>query len=75
MHTVRHLRNELWMPTLLTRQHRAVWQAEGAKDMEQRVAERTRKLATGHQVAPLPNNTLAALDRLKREGEAELSKK
>ena len=75
MHTVRHLRNELWMPTLLTRQHRAVWQAEGAKDMEQRVAERTRELATGHQVAPLPNNTLAALDRLKREGEAELSKK
>jgi trimethylamine--corrinoid protein Co-methyltransferase len=73
-HTVRHLRNELWMPRLLTRQHRELWQQGGAKDLGQRVGERTRELAEGHQVPPLPDKTLAALERMKREGEAELTR-
>jgi trimethylamine--corrinoid protein Co-methyltransferase len=73
-HTVRHMRNELWMPSLLTRQHRDVWQTEGAKDMAQRVGERVQGLVEGHQVPPLSDEILAALDRLKREGEAELTK-
>ena len=74
-HTVRHMRDELWMPGLLTRQHRDVWKAEGAKDMAQRVGERVRDLVESHQVPPLPDKTLAALERLRREGEAELTKK
>jgi trimethylamine--corrinoid protein Co-methyltransferase len=73
-HTVSHMRDELWMPQLLARQHRDVWQAEGAKDMAQRVRERVWELAESHQVPPLPDRTLAALERLKREGEAELTK-
>ena len=74
-HTVSHLRKELWMPSLLTRQHRAVWQMDGSKDMSQRVAERARALATDHQVPPLPDKVLEALTKLKRAGEAELTKK
>jgi trimethylamine--corrinoid protein Co-methyltransferase len=74
-HTVSHLRKELWMPALLTRQHRAVWQMDGGKDMSQRVAERTRALATDHQVAPLPDKVLEALQKLKRAGESELTRK
>lgn len=73
-HTVRHMRSELWMPELLARQHRDIWLAEGAKDMAQRVGERVRELVESHQVPPLPGKTLAALDRLKRESEAELTK-
>jgi trimethylamine--corrinoid protein Co-methyltransferase len=73
-HTVRHMRDELWMPGLLTRQHRDVWQAEGARDMAQRVRERVQGLVEGHQVRPLPDEILAALESLKREGEAELTK-
>jgi trimethylamine--corrinoid protein Co-methyltransferase len=72
-HTVRHMRNELWMPQLLARQHRDVWQAEGAKDMGQRVAEGVREIVDSHQVPPLPGDTLAALERLKLKGEAELT--
>jgi trimethylamine--corrinoid protein Co-methyltransferase len=74
-HTVSHLRKELWMPTLMTREHRAVWEMAGAKDMGQRVAERAQQLATDHQVPPLSGEVLEALQRLKREGEAELTKK
>ena len=74
-HTVRHFRGELWMPGLLTRQHRDLWQRDGAKDMAQRVGERVRELVEGHQVAPLPDGTLATLERLRQNGEAELAKK
>jgi trimethylamine--corrinoid protein Co-methyltransferase len=73
-HTVRHMRQELWMPELMARQHRDVWQAEGAKDMAQRVRERLHDLIDSHQVRPLPDQTLVALDRLKRAGEAKLTK-
>jgi len=73
-HTVRHMRDEIWMPGLLTRQHREVWKAEGAKDLAQRVGERARALAENHQPTPLPDKTLAALERLRRKGEAELIK-
>ena len=74
MHTVRHMRSELWMPELLARQHRDIWLAEGAKTLEHLVQERVRELADSHQVPPLPDETLTALDRLKRQGEAELTK-
>lgn len=72
-HTVRHMRDELWMPGLLTRQHRDIWRAEGAKDLAQRVGERVRELAESHQPKSLPDEKLAALERLKRKGEAELT--
>jgi trimethylamine--corrinoid protein Co-methyltransferase len=73
-HTVRHMRDELWMPSLLARQHHDVWKQEGAKDMAQRVGERAREIVEGHRVAPLPGKTLTALERLKCAGEAELTK-
>jgi trimethylamine--corrinoid protein Co-methyltransferase len=73
-HTVRHMRNEVWMPSLLTRQHRDVWRQEGAKDMAQRVQEKVHEIVEGHEVEPLPDKILTALERLKREGEAELTK-
>jgi len=73
-HTVRHMRNELWMPELLARQHRDVWRAEGAKDMAQRVGERVRTIVESHQAPSLPDRTLEALEKLKRDGEAELTK-
>ena len=72
-HTLRHFRRELWMPSLLTREHYDVWKNAGARDMAQRVGERVRELYESHQVPSLPDETLSALDRLKRQGEQELT--
>jgi trimethylamine--corrinoid protein Co-methyltransferase len=72
-HTLRHFRRELWMPSLLTRQHYAIWQEDGAKDMAQRVHERVGELVEGHEVQPLPDRTVAALEKLRRQGEKELT--
>jgi hypothetical protein len=71
-HTLRHFRQELWMPSLLTRQHYAVWQEAGAKDMAQRVRERVREIVEGHEAPPLPDETVAALEKLRCRGEEEL---
>jgi len=71
-HTYNHFRRELWRPTLLTRRSRDDWEANGAKDMEQRVQEKAQAIAADHQVQPLPDSLLTTLDRLKQQGEKEL---
>lgn len=71
-HTVRHFRNELWAPALLTREHRHVWQQSGAKDMAQRVQEKVRDIVENYKPKALPDETVAALADLRRRGEAEL---
>jgi trimethylamine--corrinoid protein Co-methyltransferase len=71
-HTLKFFRKELWMPGLLTRDSYDTWQAAGAKDMTQRVHERVGELIESHQVTPLPDRTISALERLRKRGEAEL---
>jgi trimethylamine--corrinoid protein Co-methyltransferase len=71
-HTFHHFRNELWFPTLLSRKPYAVWQQEGAKDMGVRVKEKVIEILDTHQVRSLPDETLAALEKLKLDGEKEL---
>jgi trimethylamine--corrinoid protein Co-methyltransferase len=73
-HTVRHMRDELWMPDLLTRQHRDVWRQEGAKDLAQRVRDKVLEVIEGHEPKRLPDMTVAALAELRRRGEAELAR-
>ena len=73
-HTYNHFKKELWIPKLLTRQPYETWQSQGAKDMETRVRERVKEILDTHQVPPLPDKTLAALDTLKTKGEKELTK-
>jgi trimethylamine--corrinoid protein Co-methyltransferase len=72
-HTVRHMRDELWMPGLLTRQHRDVWRQEGARDMGRRVQEKVREIVESHRPQPLPDAIVAVLADLRRRGEAELT--
>ena len=72
-HTFKHFRNELWVPSLLTRQPRDVWREQGSKDMSQRIQEKVRNIVETHQVPPLPDKTLSELERIKIDGEKELT--
>lgn len=72
-HTYDHFRRELWLPTLMARQSYDDWQEAGAKDMAQRVREKVIGLVESHTAPPLPDKTIAALARLKQQGDAELS--
>jgi trimethylamine--corrinoid protein Co-methyltransferase len=74
-HTVDHFRKELWRPEVLTRQHYTNWEKDGAKDMFQRIQEKLKDIVENHQVPPLPDKTLAALQDIKLRGEKELTAK
>jgi trimethylamine--corrinoid protein Co-methyltransferase len=71
-HTYRHFRQELWRPSLLARQEYSLGQADGAKEIGQRIREKLEEIDGAHQAPPLPQNVLAALDRLKRKAEENM---
>jgi len=73
-HTYDHFRRQLWRPRLLARQSYDEWQQAGATDMAQRIREQVVDIIESHEVPPLPDQTVAALTRLKQKGEEELSK-
>jgi trimethylamine--corrinoid protein Co-methyltransferase len=72
-HTYHHFRQELWRPSISTRQDYSLWQADGAKDMEQRIGEKLVEIKETHEVPSLPDEVLAALERVKRRAEEEES--
>jgi trimethylamine--corrinoid protein Co-methyltransferase len=74
-HTFRHFRQELWMPTLLSRQPYGIWQQEGSKDMGARVQEKVKNILETHKTPPLPDRTLSTLEKLKLGGEKELTER
>jgi len=52
-HTVRHHRRELLLSRLLSREPRAVWEKNGAKDLWERASETVRRILEEHQPLPL----------------------
>jgi len=63
-HTARNMRKELWFPRLMDRSKWDQWQASGAKRMGDRVRERVREILETHEVAPLPEEVNAGIDRI-----------
>jgi trimethylamine--corrinoid protein Co-methyltransferase len=66
-HTVHHFRDELWRPSLLTREHYISWEQKGGKDLAQRARDKIREIIETHQVPPLPDETLSALERIRQK--------
>jgi len=58
--------------SLLARQDYQTWKTEGEITMEQRIREKIKEILATHKVSPLPDSTLAAIDRIKTKGEKEL---
>jgi trimethylamine--corrinoid protein Co-methyltransferase len=72
-HTLDHFKQQLWMPRLLERRSYDDWEADGSKEMAQRVRERVLEIIETHQPSPLPDKTLQALAALREEGARELA--
>ena len=53
-HTRQHFRTELWLPTLMDRQHRRGWEADGGKSMADRVRAKVLDILKGHEPLPIP---------------------
>ncbi|MGD9055036.1 MAG: trimethylamine methyltransferase family protein [Desulfobacterales bacterium] len=74
-HTYQHFKNELWVPTLLSRSALSDWQEQGAKDMATRIQEKLEDIVKHHEASALPDKTLSALKSIRQKGEKELGKK
>jgi trimethylamine--corrinoid protein Co-methyltransferase len=74
-HTHRFFKREQWRPDLMTRVGLDEWRSLGAKDTATRIQEKLKMILEEHQAPALPDKVLAALDRIKRQGEEELTSK
>ncbi|MBT3487848.1 MAG: hypothetical protein HN468_21760, partial [Desulfobacula sp.] len=74
-HTMKHFRKELWRSKVFTRQPFERWKEEGSKDVETRVREEIRCILKTHKPKALPDGVLAELERIKINGEKELTSK
>jgi trimethylamine--corrinoid protein Co-methyltransferase len=62
-HTLSHWR-ELWSPQLYDRQRLDRWEKQGAKDINNRVRQRTLAIMDEHRVEPLPTSIENEIERL-----------
>jgi len=72
-HTMNHFRKELWRSKVFTRQPFERWKEEGSKDVETRVREEIRRILETHKPKALSDEVLAELERIKINGEKELT--
>lgn len=72
-HTVKNFRNELWQTTIFTRKNRLDWENAGRRETYVRVREKINHILETHQPQALPDAVLDNLERMKSEGEKELT--
>jgi trimethylamine--corrinoid protein Co-methyltransferase len=72
-HTLDHFREELWRSELLTRQPYEKWKESGGKDMAGRIQDKLIDILDTHEVPALPAGILAAVEKIKIDGQAELT--
>ncbi len=63
-HTVKHYRNEHFIPSLLVRDRYETWTAGGAKRMEERARDLAQHLLDTHEPLPLPRHVVTELDAI-----------
>ncbi len=73
-HTLKFLRGERFIPSLLYRNSREAWVAEGSKTLLERAREKARAILAEHEPNPLPEDVGKALDELVAEALKRLGK-
>ena len=72
-HTLNHFKKELWRSDLLVKEGSESWQAKGAKDTGELIQDRLREIIENHRCKPLPEAVRENLERMREEGEKELT--
>jgi trimethylamine---corrinoid protein Co-methyltransferase len=71
-HTLENFKNELWRPSIFTREPITEWRKEGEKDTLARVREKIRYILKTHKPQSLPDAVIENLERIKTEGQKAL---
>lgn len=70
-HTLKHFKDELRTPKLFTREAREEWIQQGSKDMATVIQERLQEIIENHEAPSLSDKTLAAIRKIREDGEKE----
>ena len=73
-HTLKFLRGERYVPSLLYRDSREAWEAGGSKTLVERAREKAMAILQEHQPNPLPEDVSQALDDLVSDALRSLEK-
>jgi trimethylamine--corrinoid protein Co-methyltransferase len=68
-HSLKHFREELWMPQISDRTTWSVWHERGEKSAEVRAHEAAKKVLASHQPSPLPVDVEKKIWSIVREAE------
>lgn len=72
-HTVRHFRQEMWLPTpVWTRQTYDLWQSEGGRSFADRLGDRISEILTTHRPEPMDEALSKEIDRIVACAQREL---
>ena len=71
-HTLKHLKEEILMPTVFDRTSEASWSKKGKGDVVDAARERVKKILREHQPHPLPNHIQKRLAELVKNAEVSL---
>jgi len=73
-HTVRHFRNELWLPgAAWTRQTWDAWASEGRRTMGDRLRNEVKRVLTEHTADPIDESLAAEIDNIVEVARRQLS--
>jgi trimethylamine--corrinoid protein Co-methyltransferase len=73
-HTLEHFKDELWVPGLMTRDPREVWQQAGSKDLAAVIQEKLQEILRNHEAPVMADKTLTAIRKIREKGEKLLAK-
>jgi trimethylamine--corrinoid protein Co-methyltransferase len=71
-HTLKHFRNQMWFPTLFDRGNREAWEAQGRKNLGQRLNEKVLNILDTHKPAPLSDSASKQIDSIVAEYDKEV---
>ena len=70
-HTLKHIRDELHLPTIFDRNPEAAWVKAGSKPLHQVAKEKAQKILKEHYAEPLPRDTQTQLSQIVKQAEKE----
>ena len=74
-HTLRHIRNEIHIPTVFDRTPETIWAKAGSKPLHQVAKEKAQKILEEHHPEPLPRDIQAKLAEIVKQAEREQVKR
>lgn len=71
-HTFEHFREQTWFPTVMDRNNRERWEAEGSKTLGEKLNEKVLHILATHKPAPLSESASREIDAIVQSYEKEV---